>query len=306
MNLHRFLILGAAIATVTACSNNDTAPKIITPGPAGFVRFINAVPDTGAQDFRFTDVVEGVPNVEFVNLAFRGGTDRAYQRVSVGSHHIRVFMSGSNLNAGGFANDAAIVSTVMGDTTFTFAEGVHYTFLWQGASRSAAQKFVIFTDNFTAPASGKFSIRALNASTAAADFCLSSGTATLPLVNAIPGIEAAVGSGVATCTVAYAGVASNTASAWTDVTVASSSGNYVMSATAAGSAVVIASTVCPAGTAAVAEVPLVSGALQATAGCRIASSVLSAYLFPISVVGSKAASFTTRGIVFVVDKQPWQ
>ena len=67
---------------------------------------------------------------------FRQGTDRAYQRVSVGTHHIRVFMAGSNLNAQGLPNDPAIVSTVLGDTTFTFAEGVHYTFLWQGAVES--------------------------------------------------------------------------------------------------------------------------------------------------------------------------
>src|SRR5438552_8603960 len=116
MNLHRFLLLGAALATISACSSDNTSPKIVTPGPAGFVRFINAVPDTGTQDFRFTDVVEGVPNVEFANLAFRGGTDRAYQRVTPGSHHIRIFMSGSNLNAAGLANDPASVSTGMGDT----------------------------------------------------------------------------------------------------------------------------------------------------------------------------------------------
>jgi len=124
MILHRFLLLGAALAAVTACGSDSTSPKVITPGPAGFIRIVNAVPDTGAQDFRFMDVVEGVPNVEFANLAFRQGTDRGYQRVSVGTHHIRVFMSGSNLNAAGLANDPAIVSTVLGDTTFTFAEGV--------------------------------------------------------------------------------------------------------------------------------------------------------------------------------------
>src|SRR5438876_12250782 len=74
MNLHRILILGAAVGALAACSGDNTAPKLVTPGPAALLHIVNAVPDTGALDFRFTDVVEGVPNVEFVNLPFRGGT----------------------------------------------------------------------------------------------------------------------------------------------------------------------------------------------------------------------------------------
>jgi len=295
MNLHRFLLLGAALAAVTACGSDSTSPKNITPGPAGFIRIINAVPDTGAQDFRFVDVVEGVPNVEFANLAFREGTDRAYQRVSVGTHHIRVFMSGSNKNAAGLQNDPAIVSTVLGDTTFTFAEGVHYTFLWQGASRAGAQKFVITTDNFAAPASGQFTINVVNATASAADFYVASGTTAV-----------AVGSTV-TGTPTFSGVGPNAASSWTGLAVASSSGNYTITATAAGSTTVIASVVCPAGTPAVAEVPGVSGALQATAGCGIANSVLSSMLFAPSVIPSKAPqTLTTPAVVVIVAKQPWQ
>jgi len=120
MNLHRFFLLSAVVATV-ACGSDSTSPTFKTPPPAGLVRFINAVPDTGFQDFRFTDVVEGVPNLEFVNLAFRGGTNVAFQRTAVGTHHIRVFMGSSNTTAAsplGF--DPAVDSTVMADTTFTF------------------------------------------------------------------------------------------------------------------------------------------------------------------------------------------
>lgn len=292
MNLHRFLFFGAALAAVTACGSDSTSPKDITPGSAGFIRIINAVPDTGAQDFRFTDVVEDVPNVEFANLAYRQGTDRAYQRVSVGSHHIRVFMSGSNLNADGLPNDPAIVSTVMGDTTFTFAEGVHYTFLWQGASRAGAQKFVISTDNFTAPASGQFTINVINGTSTAADFYVASGTAPATTVTGTP---------------TFSGVGPNAASSWTGFAVASSSGNYTITATAAGSTTVTASVVCPAGTPAVPEVPGVSAALQATAGCRIGNSVLTTILFGPSVIPSKAPqTLTTPAVVSIVAKQPWQ
>ena len=294
MNLHRFLFLGAALAVVTACGSDSTAPKNITPGPAGFIRIINAVPDTGAQDFRFTDAVDGVPNVEFVSLAFREGTDRGYQRVSPGSHHIRVFMSGTNKNANGVLNDPAIVSTVMGDIDFTFAEGVHYTFLWQGASRAGLQKFVITTDNFTTPASGQFTLNVMNATASAADFYVASGTAALTVGSTVPG------------TATFSGVGPNSASSWTGFAVAPAGGNYTITATAAGSTTVIASIVCPAGTPATVEVPGESAALQATAGCTIANSVLSSMLFAPSVAGSKAPSFTTNDVVAIVAKQPWQ
>lgn len=88
--------------------------------------------------------------------------------------------------------------------------------------------------------------------------------------------------------------------------VASSSGNYTVTATNAGSTTVLNSQVCPTGSAAVAEVTGVSGALQAVAGCRISNSIFTAILFPASVAGSKAASFTSPGLVILTDKQPWQ
>ena len=96
MNLHRYFLLSATALTLVACGSDSASPVLKTPAPAGLVRFINAVPDTGFQDFRFTDVVDGVPNVEFVNLPFRGGTNVAFQRTIVGTHHIRVFMGSSN------------------------------------------------------------------------------------------------------------------------------------------------------------------------------------------------------------------
>src|SRR6478735_8525090 len=146
MNLHRYFLLGASVAMV-ACGSDSTSPTFKTPPPAGLVRFINAVPDTGFQDFRFVDVVDGVPNVEFVNLPFRGGTNVAFQRTIVGTHHIRVFMGSSNTTAAapnGF--DPSVVTTVMADTTFTFAQDVAQTFVFYGTARAGSQKFLITTD----------------------------------------------------------------------------------------------------------------------------------------------------------------
>jgi hypothetical protein len=59
----------------------------------------------------------------------------------------------------------------------------------------------------------------------------------------------------------------------------------------------------PVGVAAVAEVPGVSPALAAIAGSRI-GGVFTAYIFPASTAGSKAAPFANPGIVLQVDKQP--
>lgn len=288
MNLHRYLLLGAAVATLAACSD-DTSPKIVTPGPAGLIRIINAVPDTGFQDFRFTDQVVDVPNVEFVNLPFRGGTDRAYQRVATGSHHIRVFLGSSNTNAAGLTNDPAIVSTVMGDTTFTFVDGVRYTFIWNGSARAKTTKFTILTDNVVAPPAASISLRAINATSTAADFYVASGTVAATTVSGTP---------------TFAGVAPLTASGYSNFATASSTGNYTVTAANTGTTTPVWSAVCPTGSAAVAEVPGVSGALSAIAGCRVTGTVLSAILFPISTAGSKAASFTTQGIAFLVDRVP--
>jgi hypothetical protein len=286
MNLHRFVILGAAVGALAACSSDNTSPKLVTPGPHALIHMINAVPDTGALDFRFIDVVEGVPNVEFVNLPFRGGTDRGYQSVSTGSHHIRVFMDASNLNAAGLTNDPAIVSTQMGDTTFTFVDGAHYTFVFYGSARAKAQKFKIFTDDFVNPTSGIL-VRAMNFNTASADFYVAAGTAAATTVTGTPSAAA---------------VATAAASGYLPFAVASATSGYTVTATGAGTTTPVWSALMNPGSAAVAEVAGVSGALSALPGSRITGSIFTGILFPASTAGSKAASFTTPGLVLIPER----
>ena len=288
MNLHRFLILGAAVGALAACSGDNTAPKLITPAPHALIHIVNAVPDTGAMDFRFTDTVDGVPNVEFVNLAFRGGTNVGYQSVSAGSHHLRVFMSSSNANSAGITNDPAIVSTVLGDTTFTFVDGAHYTFIFYGSARAAAQKFLILTDDFVIPTSGIL-VRAINMNTAAADIYVSSTTTAL---TALPG----------TPLLSFLNLPPVTSGGYKALAAASSSGNYAMTAAPAGQPTPVWSTLFVAGSSGVPEVTGVSGALQALPGARITGSIFTGILFPASTTGSKAASFTTPGILLVPER----
>jgi hypothetical protein len=286
MNFSRFLLLGAAAASIIGCgSSSDTT--LVSPDPAALVRFINAVPDTGFMDFRFVDAVEGVPSTPFVNLAFRAGFDRAYQRVNVGTHHVRVFMGSANVGPSGGINDPAVVSTVMGDTTFTFAEGVHYTFVFYGSARAGAQKFLIVTDPVAPAPSGNFALRAANLTATAQDVYVNSSTTTLTTVSGTP----------------YANVAPLAVTPYGAVALAAAAGNYAVSSADQGTVTPVRSTLMAVGVAAVAEVPGVSAALAAIAGSRI-GGVFTAYIFPPSTAGSQGAVFANPGIVMQVDKQP--
>ncbi len=295
MNLHRFLLVGAAVAAVAGCSNDDTSPRLVTPPPSALLHIINAVPDTGAMDFRFIDVVDGVPNVEFTNLAFRDGTTIGYQPVSVGSHHLRVFMSSATSNF-----DPAYVSQIMADTTFTFAEGVHYTFVFYGKARPATgqtrgtQKFLILTDNFTVPTT--WSVRVVNVDSVARDFYVQTvANTSSPVAVSTPSTTVA---GAPT----FAAVAPLTASAYTSLALASSTQGHTISATPAGATTPVWSAGIYPGSAAVLEVAGVSGALAALPGTRIAGSIFTGILFPVSTPGSKAPSFTTPGVVIMADR----
>jgi hypothetical protein len=299
MNFSRLFLLGGIAAALTACGS-DSNTTLVEPDPAALVRFINAVPDTGFMDFRFVDAVDGVPSTPFVNLKFRDGFDRAYQRVNVGTHHIRVFMGSANTmriknpantnpaDSIDITNVPSIVSTVMGDTTFTFALGVHYTFVFYGSARAGAQKFLILTDNVAAAPAGNFSIRAVNMNATAQDVYANTGTATVTTVSGTP---------------TFANVAPLAATPYSNFAVAASPDNYVVSSTDAGTVTPARSTLMPLGSAGVAEVPGVSAALAPTAGSRI-GGVFTAYIFPASTAGSKAASFAAPGVVLQADKQP--
>jgi hypothetical protein len=292
MILHRYFLLGATIGALAACGSDSTSPTFITPPAAGLVRFINAVPDTGFQDFRFTDVVEGVPNVEFVNLPFRGGVNVAFQRTVVGTHHIRVFMGSSNTTPAapnGF--DPVVVSTVMADTTFSFQQDVAQTFVFYGSARAAAQKFLITTDarpslGFT---SGNLGFRTTNLTAGPVDVYLVPG-ATL----------AAAPSGTPVIT----NLASLGTSSYVTQAIAGAASGYSVVVTTAGTATVVANVLMPVGAALVPAVPGVSGQLDPVAGSRISGSVFTGYIFPPSVAGSKAAVFAAPGIGLTIDKNP--
>ena len=283
MNLPRLFVLGAALAVI-GCGKDSTAPVDKKPGPAGLLRIVNAVPDTASMDFRFTDVVDGVPNVEFVGLAYRQGPNVAYQRTAPGTHHLRVFMNGGS-------TDPAVVSTVMGELDFSVADGVAQTLIFYGTSRSAAQKFLTTTDarpTITA-AAGTIGLRAVNLTAGAVDVYLIPGSTLATTASGTPVIT---------------NVAPSAASNYVTAPVAGAASGYTVVVTNAGTTTVVANTLMSPGTPFTPEVPGVSGPLDPVAGSRISGSVFSSYVFPPSVAGSRAPSFPNPGATVAIDRNP--
>ena len=119
--------------------------QLIRPGtPSVYGSFLtNTDMQSGSPAFGTPESAMGIlasaQMARHYNLPFRGGTNVAFQRVAVGTHHIRVFMGSSNTTATsplGF--DPAVVSTVMADTTFNFAQDVAQTFVHENRIRQAA------------------------------------------------------------------------------------------------------------------------------------------------------------------------
>jgi hypothetical protein len=123
--------LGLAAGVVGACAPDQVVKTEDIP-TAG-VRFINAVPDTGAMDLRFVDIVES--NAHF-NVAFRNGATTSggviaspqieYKNTRAGQRHFRIFMYGTT---------AALASTVVKDTTVNIEANKLYTALIWGHSK---------------------------------------------------------------------------------------------------------------------------------------------------------------------------
>jgi hypothetical protein len=260
MRFSRLVLLSIVVGVAAACEND----KVTTPStpPHSDMRFINAVSDTGAVDIRFVDQIDLSP---FANaLAFRAASLTGYQPVEAKSRHLRVFPTSLNI---------AITSQVLLDTTITIPDGQRFTLMLTGPSRTAGQlKFVMITDDITAPPAGQIAVRTVNASTGAvAGYLLNATT------DALPG------------TATFANVASYTASPY----VTRATGSAALRFTDVGSLTVNASVAGPATPAAIA------GALPA-AGLQSSGTVFSVYYFP----KARAGSVSTPGAVWFVDRNP--
>jgi hypothetical protein len=289
MSKLRIVLALASAAAIGACRGDGGTAILASPGSVAYVRFVNAIPDSGSQDWRFVDQVEGSPNA--LNLPFRGIFPGAtYQPAASGNRHLRIFQSAFDQ---GF-NDPTqaspdLVSTVFVDSTFNLAEGQHYTIMAVGSLRSKTAKFVVIPDNFADPGAS-VAVRVVNAGLAPIDVygSASGGMSALPASPMVPAL------------------ASYAASQWVTL----STGALALRADATGSTTLPAmvDATAPAGVAADRTLDL-----TAIGGSTIAGSAFTAFMFPAAVQGSRAAlvvagtcptKCTTAGAVFAVDRYP--
>ena len=266
----QFTVLCLAVAAVNACRPEEVIQTEDIP-TAG-VRFIHAVPDTGAMDMRPVDIVE---NSTFYNVTFRSTALMFYKNARAGSRHFKVFRSDTT---------AAVASTVVWDTTYTLEAGHRYTFILWGFSRpgsSPAMKLDIIDDNPADPGAN----------------------VALRLVNAAAGLGPLDGrqyiktTGTVPATPTWPNVAELSASAY--VAAPADSINFNVRS-AGGSTALFTDPTAITGTAA-------TVLLDATPGTRVPGSAVSGFVFARSVSPSQATAptnFTTPGVIFLWDRRP--
>ncbi len=137
--------------SVAGCSRDATFTE---PMPAyAAINFVNAVPDTNKLAFRIVDIPS---NAGLYAATFRGASTFP-MGIEAGTRHIKVFFD---------TTDVVLATTIMLDTTYTFAAGEHYSFLLSGFARAGQvpQLGGLITADGPppTPGAGKFAIRVVN------------------------------------------------------------------------------------------------------------------------------------------------
>ncbi len=268
----RTILLALGVAAIAAACSKDEGPFVAPKQSIAYVRYLHAVPDTGQTDWRPIDALENSPPV--FGLNYRGFTP--YQAMGSGARKIRVFPTSTNIN---------ITSVPLVDTTITFTENTYYTLVYTGLARAGGSpkaRLVLIQDQIPDVASSAVSVRVVNLSVGlgSVDVFASAAGGTSPL-PAAPLLNAVVEGAV---------------SAYTS----QSPGPLALRLTAAGTrSPVLADVLAPPGQAGNA-----TQNLTPVGGSTMGGSAFTAFIFSRSVAGSTAASFTTPGIVYVIDKHP--
>jgi hypothetical protein len=242
------------------------------------------------MDFRAVDQV--LYSQPFLNVLYRGLGDGNYQGYQAGSRHIRIFLDPSPSGVG-VAVDPAVVSTVMVDSTINFVAGTYYTLLHVGSARAGAavkQQLYIITDALPTQSTATVQFRVVNAAATlgAVDvYAAASGTTALSGAPTVANL-------------AFKGVSSYVSQAPGAINLRiTNPGTTVTQGAAAGYTVQV-------GTAGTTNLTAAPGAAATDPiyGSGQGGSIFSAFIFDASVTGSKAANFTTPGVVFYPDVQP--
>ena len=278
-----------AASVVSACKPEEIVE--VASAPTAGVRFVNAVPDTGAAfglDFRFIDIPE---NSDHFRITFRNNPQNQAIRVGdtvtasaaiqfkaakAGTRPFRIFLDDTLQK---------VASTVLKDSSATLVEGHNYTFLlWGNARSSGADRMRLTVIDETVPDPGsQIALRVINATSSAID--VRQYATTLPAAAT------------------WANLAPYTISSY--VTTAPSEIKYNVRATGETTPLFVD------------RVALVGQPVNTeTGGCKVGvdcdvipgttvpGSAVTMIVFPRSVAGSKAANFTTPGGSFMWDRRP--
>lgn len=291
-----------AVGVGSACATDEVIPT--TAIPTAGVRFINAVPDTGAMDMRFVDLVENnahwnvtFRNTPIINPTGANGVPAAtnvqFKNAKAGSRRFKIFMSGTTV---------AVASDEIIDTTVTLTAGKNYTaLLWGYANPTGparpvgapAMLLTFFEETVTDPGTS-VALRAINAHDVAIDvryYPVTGGTppGTTVLLNIAP-------LDVATATTTY---------------VTTTPQQVRFNVRPAGGAVeLFTDRIALIGDSARVGAP---GPIDPLPGTTQAGSAVTAIVFPPSVTGSGAPqgagsatvpSWTVPAIVYFWDRRP--
>lgn len=280
-HLSSLIIGGAALA---ACDTSEVSGVPTQLAPAAFVRYVNAVGDTSALDFRFVDgEIEGSP--QFAGMTFRQFTP--YQRARAGTRRMRVFT-----NPLPYANSIAVAQQQHIDTTFAFEAGKRYTIMSYGFSRSGVtprHRLVITEDVLpTTLAATAVGVRTIHAA---------AGVGNVDVF--VQPSEAAAG--IAGVTATAANVAPLAATAYLNLT-ARPVGTLLYRWDVAPTG-----TTTPVAVSPNSGLPGQVGTASANplAGFQVGRSVVTAIVFAPSVAGSRApqgGEFNTVGMRFLPDR----
>jgi hypothetical protein len=306
MHFTRMLVAGLGIPAILACGS-DPVSREVSPDPFASIRWVNAVADTVAMDYRIVDVPT---NASEPNLPFRASSGN-WRNVPPGAHQIRVFFT--NTTAAG--TDVSVVSTVIVDTVLTFEEGRKYTILHYGFTKtgaSPADRLILIEDVPPTPAAGQVGLRAINAAP------------TLGAVDIYAEPRTATG-GPTTTTPIFTGVAPAAVTSWMGLAalpgpVAPSTTppatTYRVAATPPATTTPTADVLAPTGQPAVPSTTVagvVSQPLDAIGGSQQPASAMTAVVFGPQVsytltrpTGGTVvvAATTTNAIGVLIDKHP--
>jgi len=269
-------VLCLALGALAACAPEHVIPTEQVP-MAG-VRFIHAVPDTMALDFRFVDVAE---NSNFANRVFRQTTNLFYKGAQAGERHLRIFLHHDT--------DLQVASTVVKDTMVTLEAGKRYTFMLWGYAAPGSNppmRLTVIEDDPADPGS-QVALRVVNAAVGLGAVDVSQYTRGSASGTSCPG------AGVPPATPTWAGVPEFGVSTYLQT--AASQICYLV--TPAGGGAALAELRAPPGDPGTVD-------LDGIPGTTVPGSAVSGFVVPRSVDGSSAPNLTTPTLFFLWDRRP--